>query len=290
MEPSAMHHVSVWLDDLAPERGAFSHALEWASCLGLPLQAVAAPPRPWGGRLAQYQPDEAVRARDLSAKKLDACANACLRKGVSWDAPPWQGSLCLGVEQFLRPAGLCVFCDALSSQLKEQLLHQSLRRTDSAVLVCPASWEPVTRVLVFQEDHDPANRFLESAAQVCLALQVAPIVLTVGRSAREAGLRQRFAQESFAAQHLPANYDSIVGWDVRTAVASAARWRRCSHVFVEKRCASSWWRWLRGDTMERLLGLSDSLTFLALPNTRQPLFSPERLSQDLATGKKNRPR
>jgi hypothetical protein len=179
--------------------------------------------------------------------------------------------LALEVERSTRPAELCVFGHALPPRLKEELLRQSLQETETSVLVCPRPWRPVSRVLVVQQ-HGGGSHFLDSAAGVCRAFQVEAVVLTVARSEREARLRQVSAEEAFAAQRCPAEFDFIVGWDVRAAVAWAARWRRCSHVVLEKENAPSRWLWLRGDTMGRLLELSDSLTFLALPGAGSPLL------------------
>ncbi len=78
----------------------------------------------------------------------------------------------------------------------------------------------------------------------------------------------------FATRRLPADCECAVGYDIRTAVASAARWQRCGHSVVERWHAPAWWRWQRGETLERLIGLSESLTFLALPGARQPRPSP----------------
>jgi hypothetical protein len=275
----AMRHVSVWLDDTAPERGAFAHALEWAGRLGLPLEGITSTVRIWGGRMATKTGDPARRPPDATpwmvpAEKLDACAAACLRRGVSWDVAPWQGGLESGVEQFLRPVELCVFGDALPQALKEQLLRRSLDRRDTSVLVCPRSWQPLSRVLILHEHRDSELHFLDAAAQICRAFQVSPVILTVARSEREARLRQRSAQERLDGCGQPADFDFVVGCDVRTAVACVARWRRCSHVFVERESAPPWWRRLRGDALQQLFGLSDALTFLALPSVGQPAPSP----------------
>jgi hypothetical protein len=289
-----MRHVSVWLDDLAPERGAFAHALEWAAHLGLPLEGIASTLRMGGGRMLNHPGEEGRRASDatpsaVSADKLVACATACVRKGVSWDTSLWQGGLA-GSDQFLRPVELCVFGDALPPPLKEQLLRRSLRSPDTSVLVCPRSWQPVSRVLVLHEHRDPNNGFLDAAAAVCHAFQIAPVVLTVARSEREARLRQRFAEERFGTCRQLADFDFVVGCDLRTAVAWVARWRRCSHVFVERGSAPPWWRWLRGDTLQRLFGLSDALTFLALPGVGQPLPSPAEAALGPAAGKTTKTR
>jgi hypothetical protein len=266
MTPPELSNVGVWLDDLAPAGGAFAHALEWAGRLGLPLRAVA--------------PEGAA-----AKKALEACAAACTRRGVPWEGAVGQGPLPLDVDRFLDRGGLCAFGDALPPRLKEELLRQSLGSARAWVLVCPRSWHPAARVLVLDRHGDPANDFLGTAAEACRALGVTPVVLTVARTEREARARQRRAEETFAAQGLPADCDYTVGWEVCSAVAAVARWRRCTHVFVHRRSPSPWWRRLRDDPLERLLGLSDRLTFLALPGAGRPASLPAELNPGSLTGK-----
>jgi hypothetical protein len=239
----ALRHVSVWLDDLAPG-GAFAHALEWAGRLGVHLRAEAAGTR---------------------AEAMQACAAACLRSGVPWDSTPERERGPFAAGPFPRPGELGVFGAALAPPVRERFLRQALRQADAPVLICPRSWQPVSRVLVVYQHGDPGGRFLDGVAEVCRAFRVTPVVLTVAGSEREARLRQRRAEEAFAARGQPADFDFMAGWDVRTAVACVSRWRRCSHVFLERPRGPDWWRRLCGDTLEDLLGVSDALTFLALP-------------------------
>jgi hypothetical protein len=261
MSALATHHAAVWLDELAPEGGAFPHAVEWAARLGLPLYGITSALRPGGGRLTGVCP-----AGTLMAEKLEDCASVCARQGVPWNASLDQASLSAGVDPFGRPPALCIFGDALPRRLKERLLRLSRHSTGSAVLVGARSWRPVSRVLVVYEQWDADQHFLDGAAEVCRVFGLAPVVLTLARTEREARSRRRIAEERFAARGQPADFDFVVGCDTPAAVAWLARWRRCSHVFVERRKTSLWQR-LRGDTLERLLRLSDSLTFLALPGT-----------------------
>jgi hypothetical protein len=125
-------------------------------------------------------------------------------------------------------------------------------------------------VLVLHEKRNPKSRFLDVVSQICLASQATPVVVTMASSEGEARLRQRFAEETVGSYGLEADFDFFVGYDVRAAVALAARWHRCSHVFVEKQNARLWQRWLGGDTMQRLLGLSDSLTFFTVSGDDVP--------------------
>jgi hypothetical protein len=291
----AMRQISVWLDDLAPERGAFAHAVEWASCLGLPLHAVTSS---LGGVCAGSSrspgkhptPSGEPASCAVSAEKLEACAEVCARKGVSWDACVLDGPLNLEVEHFLRPVELCVFGDVLLRPLKEELLRRSLWSPQTSVLVCPRTWRPFARALVLNQHGESGNNFLESVIQLCLAFRITPVVLTVARSEGKARWHQQFAEKTFAEHGLPAYFDFVVGYNIRTAVASVACWRRCSHVFVERGNASTWWRWLRGDTMERLLGLSDSLTFLVLPSGRPAVPSSEDAYANQTVGQVTGPR
>jgi hypothetical protein len=241
--------VSVWLDELAPAQGAFAHALEWGRRLRLPLHGV----RPVAGD-GRGTPGSVIPER---------CAEACARNGV-----PWELSLCREAParvtgEFLRPQCLCAFGQSLPAALRGQLLRSSLSGAQAALLVCPQTWTPLSRVLLLNQGRGPAGTFLPAAVEVCQALGVSPVVLTLARSETEARSRQRSAEEILAGHRLAGDFDFVVGCDVRAAVALEVHCRRCTHVFLDRRNATSWWGWRPGDTMRRLLGLADSLTFLA---------------------------
>ena len=55
-----------------------------------------------------------------------------------------------------------------------------------------------------------------------------------------------------------------------TAVARAARWRRCSHVLVEQRSLPRWRRWFGGDVIRELAALPDSPALVAVQETAVP--------------------
>jgi hypothetical protein len=245
----ALERIVVWLDELAPERGAFAHALEWAERLRLPLKAFAA-----------------TAGGDGLSAQLDACERECLRLGVSWEVFRWQGPLDFGAKRFLRPTELSVFGSGLAPAVRQALLERALQSPPSPVLVCPSAWRPVTRVLVLNDQGEAESCFLDLVAHVCLAFQAAPVILTVGWSEREAQRRQRQAEERLAVHRLPADFDCLVGCDGPGAVGVVARWRRCSHVFVERPPRAPWWRsWLRSGAFEQLPRLDQALTVLALP-------------------------
>ena len=165
--------------------------------------------------------------------------------------------------EFFRPFELCVFGGGLPTAFRQTLLARSLRTPQAAVLTCPPAWRPLSRVLVLNHRRRPGDAFLDTVASLCRTFQVVPVVLTVGRTESAARTWERAAEEAFAARGLAADFDLMAGCDAPTAVAHAARWRRCSHVFVERRAAPPWRRWLCGDVMRELANLSDSLSMVA---------------------------
>lgn len=283
--------VSVWLDDLAPDRGSYAHASEWAARLRVPLRAVAAPLKMQGGRPLAPAADTCSTATRVDVGPFEAPPAGASRDALrAGDAMCSRGRGALppsveerpsfqGMEEFFRPSELCVFGRGLPRALKETFLRQSLRSSGAAALICPETWQPISRVLVLNEHRDSDSYFLECVVEVCRALEITPVVLTVARSEREAGLKQRFAEATFAFLRQGADFDLAVGCDVRTAVACGARLRGCSHVFVESRNVPRWWRWLRGDVIQHLSGLSNSLTFLTIPGTSASCPSAEQRSR-----------
>jgi K+-sensing histidine kinase KdpD len=125
-------------------------------------------------------------------------------------------------------------------------------------------------VLVVHQGRGLESRFLDTVAHICRAFEVVPVVLTLARSEREAELRQRLAEERLAAHTLPADFDYLVGRDPGPVVADVARWRRCSHVFVERPRPSFWRGWLHDSLLEQLLVRSETSAVLALPVASRP--------------------
>jgi hypothetical protein len=277
--------VSVWLDALAPDAGAFAHALEWASRLGLPLRGVLAAP----GRNPRQAKGEAETGKrrpepDAEVAVLRTCEAACARAGIPWSVCVCEGAPALWAREFLSPLELCLFGHSLPGDLRTAFLRTSRQQKHTAALVCSANWHPLSRVLVLNQGRDPGNAFLASAAQICRAFRVTPVVLTVARSEWEAHLRQAFAQNMFTRAGLGGDFDLVIGCEVGAAVALEAQCRRCSHVFLEKPSTPPWWRWLRGDALQRLLGLSEALTFLTLPRTPVGSASGEASPPGLRSG------
>jgi hypothetical protein len=125
----------------------------------------------------------------------------------------------------------------------------------------------LARVLILHEDQPHQEGFLASAIALCTRFQARPIILTVARSERRALLRQHFLQEVLADSATECDFDMLVGAEVRLAVTQVARWRRCHLIMVERHAAPPWWRWWQSDTAEKLLGLGNDFSYLALPGS-----------------------
>jgi hypothetical protein len=242
-EARVFNRISVWLDECAPDRGAFAHASEWAARLRVPLHAVADP-----------LPDRALRA----------CGVACARKGVAWEAESLDESLA-DAGGFFADAELSAFGADLPAGLSGRLLRASWRSPGASLMVCPRDGRPTARALVLVPRSGFDGGFLGRAASLCRTLAMPPVVLTADRSERRAEARQEAAREACRARGLDADFDLVAGCDLRTAVARAARARGCSHVVVGRAAPRAWWRWPRRDTAGRLLGLAASLTLVTLP-------------------------
>ena len=178
-----------------------------------------------------------------------------LRSVPAWTAP-----------EFFRPFELSIFDGTLPAPRRQALLARSLRTPQSTLLACPPAWRPLSRVLILNQHGWPGDGFVDAVAGLCRSFQATPVVLTVARTVAEAKVRERAAEEAFARRRLVVDCDFVAGCDAATAVARAAHWRRCSHVFVERRPVPGWPRWLRRDVLRDLAGLSDALAVVAVPN------------------------
>jgi hypothetical protein len=269
MQYASLHHVSVWLDDLS-SAGALTPAMDWARRLGLPLRVLAS------GRFGNHGPGRGKPANDSAQKdrepapvneKIEIWRLACAQRGIIMETSLWVGEPEVGINQFLRPGSLCVLAENRSDPVREKLLARSARNPEVLLLLTPAIYKPMTRVLVLHDRHDPSACFLETAARLCQALEVQPLILSLASSEREALLKQRFAEEVCSTLHLPADFDAVVDVDRPAAVHRIAAWRNCSHAIFERPnpgVGKSLWRSRRRDIFWDLRGVSDALTLLAL--------------------------
>lgn len=198
---------------------------------------------------------------------------ACARHGVRWELARWASPEGNSLWQILEPEDLLIFSHALPPDRKKTFLRESLRHAGRAVLICTDSSMPVARVLLLHQGGQPNTVFLTRAAQLCAELGARAVVLTVARSERLALQQQQAAREALACCALRADFDLLVGTDVRAAVAHVARWRGCRLVLMQQQDTPAWWRWLRGGTAERLLDLTHTISVLALRGEPEPRAS-----------------
>jgi hypothetical protein len=164
-----------------------------------------------------------------------------------------------------RPRCLSVFSNTLPHVIKGHILQGSVDAHESATLVCPPSHGPVSRALILHDAHADSVRMLSSALALCGLLQAVPVILTTADSEAAARHGRRIAEAACFRHRISAYLDYVAGMDLRSAVGSIARWRRCSHVIMAPRRVTSWWNRAGADTLEILLKSADSLNFLVLP-------------------------
>lgn len=249
-----IHRIVPLLAQLSPQQSVFREALEWSSRLHLPIHALCLRP--------------GTESTDSNGERT--CAEACARLAIPWQlthpCPPGMS----GVGAVLRPHDLLLIGQRPGSLEKQFISRWAGGRHRPALAVCPDTFSPLTRILYIHRDVRPAEIAIASVVELCRELGTPLVVLSLAGSEREAWQQQRYAEEAVAAQRYPADFDSLVGWDLRSAVVRVAGWRRCTHVVLERQSASSWWRWLGTDLTEQLLDLSDPLTFLTLPDVESP--------------------
>jgi hypothetical protein len=241
------------LAHFSPQQSVFREALEWGSRLHLPIHALCLQSE---GKPANH--DE------------QACAEACARLAVPWELRHHSSAVRHGFADFLRPDDLLLLAQRPEPAEKSFVLCWAGGRNGPALGVCPDTFSPLTRILYVQRDARPSEIAIATVVELCRELGFPLVVLSLAGSEREAWQQQRLAEEMVAAHRYPADFDSLVGWDLRSAVVRVAGWRRCTHVILERQSASSWWRWLGADPTERLLDLSVPLTFLTLPEVGSP--------------------
>jgi hypothetical protein len=111
--------------------------------------------------------------------------------------------------------------------------------------------------------HDPdAGAYLGGAVELCHLIGATPIILTIARSMSAATDRQQWAQETVRTKGLNAEFDLLVGLEIRNTVLAIARWRRCQLVVTDCQQCQSWCRWLRGP--EGLGAVNQSMAFLTI--------------------------
>ena len=88
------------------------------------------------------------------------------------------------------------------------------------------------------------SQYLANAAAICRGAGCAVSVLTLSHSENKAFQLQDSAFRAFAGQRIVADFHTVVGSNVRTAIAMVSEWCRCSHIFVERKRPRGLRRWL----------------------------------------------
>jgi hypothetical protein len=97
-----------------------------------------------------------------------------------------------------------------------------------------------------------------------LGLRLTPVVVSVAGSEKAARQRRQSVMQVFADFHIEANFDYLVGCEVHSAVSQIAVWRQCQIVIGQHETCAPWWRWLRDTTVEKLMRVLESLSFMGL--------------------------
>jgi hypothetical protein len=262
MKPHSLEHISAWFGDALSDDKVFPQALDWASRLNLPLRAIVASRRANRRTMMAYDTRQSQAA---AVDNMKAWGDACTQRGIALEVFTWLDDVDRAMEHFMRPHGMCFFMDDGTSPMLQELLCRSASSHDNAAVLCTPTCGPITRILVLCDQAKPSTVYLESVAKLCQALQIHPIVLIVAKTEHEANNRQVYAEGVCNSFRLFADFDFVVGCDVRSAVSRVASWRSCSHLIIERQNPGTWWQRTNGDLLEQLRGLSKSVNLLALP-------------------------
>ncbi len=254
MQAWTLEHVSFWLEAKSGNDIAFSHALEWAFRLELPLRITAITNPPVTEKIRNW--NEAAALRGVGIEMHLTMART-------------QGA----VDQFLRANGLCVFSEASDAYLTPHLMRRSAQIQSICQLLCPRVFSPIDRVLVVCRDADWRAQYLESAARICQSLNTTPIVLILAGSECDAKLKQEFAEGIFHSRQMLADIDFVIDRDPVLAVNRIVSWRRCTHVIMSRSSRES-------DSFQR--DLSATVSVLTLPDVLS-LELPRRIASSRKT-------
>jgi len=273
------HRISVLLDHLAPQRGAFSLALDWARRFQIPLRGIAGP------LIEQYFADMRhstiadekgsashsfipMQPHDGTLESLTRMASSlCADFKVPWEVSPWRGT---AVTEFLakaEPGELFVLGQSLTQAERNHVLQEATQYGGPALVFCSPIWVPPARILVIDHGDELNEDYLSAAAGICHSLRSNPIVLTIARSENTALRRQQIAQKVLAGFGLNVACDFIAGNRASANAMNVARWRRCQLAIVQRHIDPPWWHRFRDSTMDCLIELAESLPVLAFSET-----------------------
>lgn len=263
----------MFLDPFAPDQVAFGHAVEWAKRLGVSVRAVSFPYERVSSRKDYRRINGNPLAGRITTKSLfsdfiNSCSETCKNQGVAWDHFACREPFADGVKELLKDTDLLVIADSATPELKK-LVFQNINRNQTSLLYCTQPWEPVSRVLVVNQQGEYSVYFLKTIARICREFHLLPFLLTIARSEVTAIMNQSVAEELLSCQGVPTNCDFYVGDDVSRFISYVAELRHCTHVFIEQKNQVSWLNGQKWNAMERIINLSksSSLASLILPET-----------------------
>ena len=242
----------VFLDELAPQQGVFPLALDWARRFCLPICGV---------------PD----AGPTSAIAV-AGERRCEEINVAWEAAYPYGRELRDLRLIIRPGDLLIFGRALRSARRGEFFDELLRTDTVPVLFGSDASSLPSRVLLVDQGEHSSEQFIAAGGDICSSLGANLIVLTLARSDRLAHRREEATRNLLATRGINADFDFMVGREPRAAIASVARWRRCSLVIVEQKSVHPWWRWFRSGGNGWLAKFTEPLSFLSFPGTAIPFL------------------
>jgi nucleotide-binding universal stress UspA family protein len=269
----------VLLDDGAPSRGAFAHALEWAWHLRLPIHAWALPTlvsRMDGSKQAGHPSARfLIPLSDEFDTGVNACAKLCAEWGVKLGLTPIADDPIQWLRQNLQADDLLMVSHAAARTARGTLAH--ILQQPAAVLICPEAWRSTLSRMLFLYRSDEHNQeALATVMDLCRWVRATPVVLTVARTQREGSRLQEPARKAFAEHHQSGDFDLCIGGEVVEAAARVARWRQCHLLVMGRYGRRPWRRWFEGSTTERLVALADSFAVLTIPKTGVLPLKPDR--------------
>lgn len=242
--------------------------MQWAVSLGLPLRVVVTSARESGhGQAKGKRTQRSDASGSALIETLKLWGAACTDAGVVLETSFWLGGTDVGMTHCLRACGLCVVAEFQYECFRQELLVRCGHAPAAAVLLCPRRGTHVRRMAVLYDHMNPNAAYLETAAHLCQALGVQPLILTLARTARDGRLKRSHAEGVCASLGVAAEFDDIVTADSRTALGRQLAVQQCSHLIIERGEGTAVWPRLHGDWLAPWRGLSDALSILALPET-----------------------
>jgi hypothetical protein len=257
-ERVALQRLVVLVDEHAPLQGAFGRALDWAMRLSLPLAAVSPP---W---------------MSSESGLLRSCEQLCRKHRIPWQLLDQDAAGSGRWDQLLGRGDLCIMGRLSTTPSKKELPRRFFPRNAGGVLVCASSGSLLRKALMVFAGLPGSSSFLRRAVVLCRQLDCRPVVLTLAGSQRAASANEKAAREQLGELKAFCDFDLLVG--AGNHPMDVARWRGCELIIHEQDEPTSWWSWLRGTRLQRLLDAPAGVDQLLLPRVTGPVQQPQKFS------------